>query len=62
MPQIPKIERERLEALNNEVDALDRLQPSLETRERVVKLIADKFSVPVATSYRVSGGITYFEL
>jgi hypothetical protein len=61
MNQVPKIEPEKLKALNDEVDALDRLPPSLEVLERTVKLVAKRFSVTVLAAYRVSGPTTYLD-
>jgi hypothetical protein len=55
MDQIPKIELKKLKALEIEVNALDLLPPSLEVLERMVKLVADRFSVPTTATYRVSG-------
>ena len=52
---IPRIELEKLAALTAEVNALDRLTPGLEVVERVVKLVADRFSVPVTAAYRIHG-------
>jgi hypothetical protein len=61
MRQIPRIEPEKLKALKNEVDALDLLPPSLEVLERMVKLIAEHFSVTVSASYRAGGPVTYLD-
>jgi hypothetical protein len=51
----PKIAPEKLKALTDEVDALDRLPPGLDVAERAVKLIAGRFSITVSTFRRGSG-------
>ena len=65
MSSIPEIEPEMLKALIAEVKALDQLPPSLEVLERMVKLVADRFPVPVTATRRVSGkppnSVTYLD-
>jgi hypothetical protein len=51
----PGITRENLDALIAEVNAIDLAPPSLEVLERMVKLVANRFSVPTTATYRVSG-------
>lgn len=61
----PKITPENLKALIAEVNAIDLLPPSLEILERTVKLVADRFSMPITATYRVSGAppnsVTYLD-
>jgi hypothetical protein len=61
----PKIDPENLNALTAEVNALDLLPPSLEVLECMVKLVADRFSVPTTATYRLSGkppnSVTYLD-
>jgi hypothetical protein len=65
MTQIPRIEPKKLSTLIVEINALDRLPPSLEIVERMVKLIANRFCVPITATYRVHGKppncITYLD-
>lgn len=52
MITVDSIEPEKLKLLRVEIDALDVLPPSLEVLEKVVKLIADRFSLSVSANYR----------
>jgi hypothetical protein len=52
MIAVNSIAPEELQRLKADVDALDRMTPSLEVLERMVRLIAERFSVPVTARYR----------
>jgi hypothetical protein len=52
MITVDSIEPEKLKLLRAEIEALDALPLSLEVLEKMVKLIADRFSLSVSATYR----------
>jgi hypothetical protein len=52
MITVNSIAPEELQRLKADVDALDRMTPSLEVLERMVRLVAERFSIPVTARYR----------
>jgi hypothetical protein len=52
MITVDSIAPEEFQRLKADVDALDRMTPSLEVLERMVRLVAERFSVPVTARYR----------
>jgi hypothetical protein len=62
MIRMARLDPENLKALKDEVDLLDQLPRSLESLERMVKLIADRFSIVISASYRMSGSVVYLDL
>ena len=60
MITVDAIAPEDFERLKADVDELDRMTPSLEVLERMVRLVAERFSMPVTAKYR--GQYLDFEL